>query len=75
MKSHTTIADICLIVLLGVIHPFSPFIHTKKSMKMNDKVTVYVHQRPSDDSLQSAIQLADKEMDEMRYYFLQPPCG
>jgi lysozyme len=38
-------------------------------MKMNDKVTVYVHQRPSDDSLRSAIKLADKEMDEMRYYF------
>ena len=69
MKNHTTIADICLIVLLGAILPFSPFIHTKKSMKMNDKVTVYVHQRPSDDSLRSAIQLADKEMDEMRYYF------
>ena len=69
MKNQTTIADICLIALIGVILPFSPFIHPRQSMKMNDKVMVLVHQRPSDDSLRHAIQLIEKEMEEMNYYF------
>lgn len=68
MKYQTTIADICLIVFLGTILPFSPWMHRRPSMKMNDKVIVYIHQRPSDDSLQHAILLADAEMEEMQYY-------
>ena len=69
MKKQATIADICLIALLGALLPFSPFIHPRQSMKMNDKVMVLVHQRPSDDSLRHAIQLMEKEMEEMNYYF------
>ena len=69
MKYRATIADICLIVLLGVIHPSSPFIHLRKATKINDKIMVYIHQRPSDDSLRHAIQLTKDEMEEMHYYF------
>ena len=56
-------------VLLGAILPFSPFILPRASMKMNDKVIVKVHQRPSDDSLRHLIQLTEDEMEEMNYYF------
>lgn len=69
MRYHTTIADICLIVFLGTILPFSPFIHPKPSMSIGKKLIVTIHQRPSDDSLHRAIQLTDREMEEMNYYF------
>ncbi|MBQ9229584.1 MAG: glycosyl hydrolase family 25 [Prevotella sp.] len=69
MKYRTTIADICLVVLLGAILPSSPLIHPKKSMRMGDKVLVSLHHRPSDDSLHHAIQLTKDEIEEMHYYF------
>ena len=69
MRKRTTIADICVIVLLGAILPFSPLIHLRPSMRMNDKVIVKIHQRPSDDSLRHAIQQTENEIVEMEYYF------
>lgn len=69
MKYQTTIADICLIVFLGAILPFSPFIRQRTPMRMNDKVIVQVHQRPSDDSIHHLILLNGNEMEEMNYYF------
>ena len=68
MKYKTTITDSLLIVLMGTVLPFSPLTHPKESMRMRDKVIVTTYQRPSDDSLNHAIQLAEEEMEEMRYY-------
>lgn len=38
-------------------------------MRMNDKVMVRIHQRPSDDSLRHILQRTEAEMEEMNYYF------
>lgn len=69
MKRHTTITDILLIVLLGAIMPFSPLIHPRQSAQIGKKIMVYIHQRPTDDSLHHAIRLVDDELEEMNYYF------
>ena len=68
MKHNTTIIDICVVVLLGLLHPFSPLIHQRQSISIGDKVIVAVHHRPSDDSLHHAIQLANQEIEEIQYY-------
>ena len=68
MKRQITIADIFIVVLLGVLLPFSPLIRPRQSMAIGDKVVVYIHQRPSDDSLCHALQLTNDEIEEMRYY-------
>ncbi len=38
-------------------------------MRMNDKIIVYIHQRPNDDTLHHLTQQTEKEMEEMDYYF------
>lgn len=68
MRYQATIADICVVVLLGVLQPFSSLHSHRQLVAISDKVVVSVHQRPSDDSLRHAIQLTDDEMEEMRYY-------
>ena len=68
LKRQITIADIFIVVLLGVLLPFSPLIRPRQSMAIGDKVVVYIHQRPSDDSLCHALQLTNDEIEEMRYY-------
>ena len=68
MKYHTTIIDICVVVLLGVLHPFSPLIHQREAIRIGDKVIVSIHQRPSDDSLRHALLLANQEIEEIQYY-------
>lgn len=68
MKYNATIIDICVVVLLGLLHPFSPLIHQRQSICIGDKIVVAVHQRPTDDSLHHAIQMADMEIEEIQYY-------
>ena len=68
MKYHTTIIDICVVVLLGLLHPFSPLIHQREAIRIGDKVIVSIHQRPSDDSLRHALLLANQEIEEIQYY-------
>ena len=69
MKYRTTIADICVIVLLGLSYPYSHLIHPRSSVKIKDKVIVHIHHRPSDDSIRHAIKLTEQELEEMNYYF------